>query len=277
MLKKQTQFFVWLVLVVPIAIGIMFSLEGCGDKCEGSKRTSAEFKVYNELYYFDKENGKIVEKIKLVEEDTFMLSYVTFEAFDPNAQSYEWTIGSDPRKRTEKKFTLFFDKPGVISENPLPIKLKVTKTPDTKCFPNDTGSDSVIRKIYFLPQDKWPVYGKYFGSDNTKPNEKYTIEIFPGFKNGFYTTDSLKNLPGGCNNRSASFRDGTAFEFTISRVQTSDNNNVFPTPNCVFRDYDKKIGYLKSDRKTIVIDYQFTDKYEKDESSQKRIFTGIRQ
>jgi hypothetical protein len=272
-MKKQVRFLVLLALLG----AFVFLLEGCGDECEGSKRTSAEFKVYNELYYFDKENGKIVEKLKLVEEDTFMLSYVTFEAIDPNAQSYEWTVGSDPKKRTDKKFTLFFDKPGVISENPLPIKLKVTKAPNTKCFPNDTGIDSVIHKIYFLPRDKWPVYGKYFGYDNTNPNEKYTIEIFAGFMNGYYTTDSLKNLPNNCSKLPLGFRSGTAFEFAISRTSVVFNNQIYPFPNCVFRDYDRKIGYLKPNRMEIVIEYEFTDRLQQNESLQKRIFTGIRQ
>lgn len=271
-MKKQIVFFVGLALLG----AFVFGLEGCHNDCEGSLKTSAEFKTYNELYYYDKENGKTIEKTKLVEEDTFMLSYVTFEAIEQNAQSYEWTIGSDPKKRTEKKFTLFFDNPGVISENPLPIKLKVKKAPNTKCFPSDTGADSVTHKIYFLQRDKWPVYGKYLGSDNTNPNEKYIINIFAGFKNGYYTTDSLKNLPNNCSKLPIGFSSATAFEFTIYRTELIFNNQVYPVPNCGFREYDKHIGYLKPDRKTIVLDYEFVDKSQKTESLQKRIFTGIR-
>jgi hypothetical protein len=272
-MKKQIVFFVGLAL-----LGVfMIALEGCKDDCEGTIKTSGEFRTYNELEYYDKVNGETTKKIKIVEEDTFMLSYVTFEANEKSAESYEWTIGSDPKKRNEKKFTLRFSDPGVISENPLPIKLKVIKAPNTKCFHSDTGIDSVTHFIYFLAYDKWPVYGKYLGSDNTNPNEKYTINIFAGFKNGYYTTDSLKNLPNNCSKLPVSLSGSTAFEFTIFRTDLVFNNKIYPAPDCGFRELDKHIGYLKPDRKTIVIDYQFVDKGQQDASLQKRIFTGIRQ
>jgi hypothetical protein len=271
-MKKQIVFFVGLALLG----GFVIALEGCKDDCDGTIKTSAEFRTYNELEYYDKVNGETTKKMKIVEEDTFMLSYVTFEAKEQNAQSYEWTIGSDPKKRTDKKFTLFFDNAGVITENPLPIKLKIKKNPNAKCFPGDTGIDSVTHFIYFLPNDKWPVYGKYLGSDDTAPDNKYVIEIFRGkrFNQPLIELDLLKNLPDKCSNLYLDFESGSAFEFVIGQY---DLNGFLPTPDCVFRPYDKKIGYLKSDRKTIVIDYQFSGKDEKDASLQKRIFTGFKQ
>jgi hypothetical protein len=120
------------------------------------------------------------------------------------------------------------------------------------------------------------VYGKYLGSDNTNPSQKFTVEIFAGYKNGYYTTDSLKNLPNSCTNRSATLSSGTAFEFAIYGFLPS-NGQSFPTPNCVFREYDRKVGYLQPNRKEIVIEYEFTDKFQKDESLQKRVFKGIKQ
>ncbi len=271
-MKKQLPF----LLLLTLMGAFVFSLEGCHDKCEGSIKTSAEFKTYNELYYFDKENGKTVEKTKIVEEDTFMLGSVTFEALEQNAESYEWTIGTDPKKRTSKKFSLNFNDFGVIGENPLPVKLRLKKTPNTDCFPTDKGIDSVSHFIYFLPTNKWPVYGRYLGFDDTNPTEKYVINIFPGFKNGYFMTDSLKNLPNNCSRLPLGFRSGTAFEFTIYKTELIFNNKLFQTPNCVFREYDKHIGYLKSDRKSIVIEYEFTDKYQRNEVLQHRIFTGKR-
>lgn len=274
---RQTIGLIWF-LVSTIS---MLTLESCYDKCEGGKRTSAEFKVYNELNYFDTESGKAVEKTKMVEEDTLMApSYVTFEAIDANATSYEWTIGNDTRKRTEKKFTLFFNDPSVADTNPIIVKLKLTRNPDTKCFPDDKGVDSVTHKIYFLRDDlkigQWPMYGKYYGSDNTDPSNKYFIEIKrvnlilfgPNYYGG-----SLLNLPNNCSKDSVGV-GGTAFEFTIGR---SEPRLYSDRPNCFFRDYDKKIGYLKPDRKTIVIDYSYTDKDALDKSLQRKIFTGVRQ
>jgi hypothetical protein len=270
-MKKQILFFVGLALLGTF----VFALEGCHDDCEGSLKTSAEFKTYNQLNYYDRENGNIVEKTKLVEEDTFMLSYVTFEAIDQNAQSYEWTIGSDPNKRTEKKFTLYFDNPGVITENPLPIKLKIKKNPNTKCFSGDTGIDSITHFIYFLPRDKWPLYGKYQGSDDTDPNNIFIIEIYRDSK---MDEIHVTNLPNACNPNNPGVRIGgsTAFEFSLESFPAS--NNYFPPliENCYFREYDKKIGGLLLDRKSIMIDYEFTQGGVSDTQKKHRVFKGKR-
>jgi hypothetical protein len=262
-MKKQLTFFVLLALLE----AFVFSLVGCGDKCEGSKRTSAEFKVYNELYYYDKENGKAIEKIKQIEEDTLMSpSYVNFEAIDQNAISYEWTIGADPRKRTGRKVTVFFNDESVADESPITIKLKLKRNPDTKCFPDDKGIDSVTHRIYFLKSNQWPVIGKYSGSDDSNVFEKYIIEIT--------SRGELKNLPKDCSVFSVGV-GGTAFEFGIGSTDITGIDYI-NWPNCFFRQYDKKIGFLTPDRKTIVIDYSFTDKDQKDNSLKTRKFTGAR-
>jgi hypothetical protein len=270
-MKKQIVFFVSLALLGAFVI----ALESCKDDCEGTIKTSAEFRTYNELEYYDKVNGETTKKMKIVEEDTFMLSYVTFEAKEQNAQSYEWTIGSDPKKRTEKKFTLSFDNPGVISENPLPIKLKIKKNPNTKCFPGDTGIDSVTHLIYFLSDNSLPLIGKYTGSDDTDPNNIFIIEIYRDSKlNEIHIT----NLPNACNPNNPGVRIGgsTAFEFSLERFPAS--NNYFPplVENCFFREYDKKIGVLLPNRKEIMIDYEFTEGGVSDAQKKHRVFKGKR-
>ncbi len=273
-MKKNT---IPLLSLLTIVSGLL-SLQSCHDKCEGSHSTSAEFKTWQELYYYDKENGKAIQKIKTVEEDTFMVnSYITFEAFDLFADSYEWTIGTDKQTRKNNKFTLFFKGEYLADQNPLLIKLKTTKAPNANCFPNDKGIDSVTHKIYFLHTKQWPVYGKYLGSDDSDPNTKYVIEIFSGYyPNGDFVQNALKNLPNNCTKRLSTV-GGTAFEFGIGSSNLSSDVDPFSEANCFFREYDKHVGYLKPDRKTIVIDYQFTDKYQRDETLQHRIFTGVKQ
>jgi hypothetical protein len=267
-MKKQLTFLMLLALVG----AFMLSLEGCGDKCEGSKQTSAEFKIYNELYYYDKENGKTVEKIKQVEEDTLMVgSYVNFEALDQNATSYEWTIGSDTRKRTGKKVTVFFNNESVADESPITIKLKLTRNPDTECFPNDIGVDSVMRKVYFLKQDKWPLYGKYQGSDEGNLNALFVVEITNEKDQSGLPTNFIKNLPNSCNTNRAYLGSSTAFEFTINQIEVFGQEL-----NCYFRQLDKKIGYLSADRENIIIEYEFTKGGVADSQKQKRIFHGTR-
>jgi hypothetical protein len=256
-------------------IAITF-LQSCHDECDDARRVSAEFKVYNELYYFDKENGKSVQKIKIIEEDTFMVpSYVTFEALDPNAQSYEWRIGSDPRKRTGSKVTLLFQDAAVISENPLPVTLKMKKIPNSKCLPNDPGVDSVTTFIYFLDFDEWPLLGKYRGVDDTDPSKTFVIEIYRDSKTGVaYVT----NLPNECNpnNPGISIEGATAFEFALYNFPAP--LNYFPplVMNCFVQEHYKKIGWLSTDRKSITIDYEFTEGGLDESKRKHRIFKGTR-
>jgi len=254
----------------------LLSLEGCGDECEASKQVSADFRTYNELYYFDKENGKSIEKTKIVEEDTFMLySSVTFEALDENAESYEWTVGNDPRKRTERKFTLAFEGLEILQENPISIKLKIKKAPDLKCFPDDPGIDSVTQLIYFLSIADWPILGKYRGFDDIDPNTIFDIEIYRDSKS---QDTFVANLPNACNSNNPGIRLGysTAFEFALTNFPPP--NNFFPPliMNCYVQDSYKKIGGLMLDRKTIMIDYEFTEGGLSETQRRHRIFKGIR-
>lgn len=264
------------IVLLAVGGGIGLSLESCHDPCDDAKRVSADFRTYNELYYFDKENGNVVEKTKIVEEDTFMLySYVTFEAFEANAESYEWTIGNDPRKRTEKKFTLAFDGLTVLQESPISVKLKIKKVPNSKCFPDDLGIDSVTQLIYFLHQDNWPIYGKYKGADDTDPNTVFTIEIYRDSKS---QETFITNLPNACNPNNPGIRIGysTAFEFALNNFPAP--SNYFPplVMNCYFQDHYKKIGSLLLDRKNIMIDYEFTEGGVNESQKKHRVFKGKR-
>jgi hypothetical protein len=257
------------LLLAAIVVGFSISLESCHDPCDDSKRVSAEFLTYNGLYYYDKESGKTVEKTKIVEEDTFMIdSYVYFEAIDQNAESYEWTIGSDPKKRTGKKFSLLFQDPSIPQENPIPVKLKIEKAPDSKCFPNDPGIDSVTHFIYFLPKENLPILGKYNGADDTDPTKTFTIEIY----RGQFGEIIIKNLPNACNapNKNVRLKLPTAFEFVLETIPTTTDLD------CYFRDLDKKIGSLLPDRRSIVIDYEFTEGGINDSQKKHRVFKGKR-
>jgi hypothetical protein len=262
-------------VLLSIVGGFSISLESCHDPCDDSKRVSAEFLAYNELYYWDKENGKPIEKTKVVEEDTFMLGYVNFEAIDQSAESYEWTIGSDPKKRTEKKFTLLFQDPAILQESPISVKLKIKKDPDSKCYPHDPGVDSVTHLIYFLSTENWPIFGAYKGTDDTDPNSTFTIEIYRDSKS---QEIFIANLPNACNPNNPGIRIGysTAFEFALNNFPAPQN--YFPplVMNCYVQDDYKKIGGLMQDRKNIVIDYEFTEGGVSETQRKHRIFKGAK-
>jgi len=235
-----------------ISIFGMTLLDGChrrkDNPCPPSRRTSAAFRMYSTLDYY--ENG--ISKTRIVEEDTFMIpSYVTFEALDSSAevQSYEWVVGRDARVRTGRKFTLFFSDEDIASDSPLTVKLTVKKKADQKCFPDDDGTDTVAKQVAFLTKDNWPFIGTYYGSDNTAPNDKYTIEIY---WDPFYLLHRIKGFPGGCYTPEDTRCDGTSFILLIREF--TPTGNLLP---CTFWYIDYNLGTLSADRKTLSIDYTY--------------------
>jgi len=237
------------------------------DKCEG-KQANAAFRMYQLLDYH--EEGK--PKSKEVEEDTFMIgTYVTFEATG-YADSYEWQLGDDPTIRTGKKITLFFNPVELLETTAITVTLKAKNSANSLCFPGETKTSS--KTITLLDNVKWPIFGKYYGSNNTNPNYKYTIEIFRGGR-PTQPADELqmiRNLPGGdCNNLAGI--GGAAFEFQIT---TSVPAEFFQYKDCVFYSDDKKIGRLSPDRQTITIDYIYTKISENNSKKYHQVFTGTR-
>jgi hypothetical protein len=248
----------------------VLTFSGCDDECDGKKAPTSEFKIYQELRSSEVLIGKRVEHIKEVEEDTFLLhGHVTFEALEENAESYEWTIGTDTRKFTEKSFELVCDDIAILDENPLQIKLKIKKR-SSKCFPNDNGYDSLTKLIYFI--NYFPIVGKYEGSDDSDASKKLIVEISYGSRPQRVESFWLRSLPNECNIQEAQLTQVTAFEFAIG------NYNIFlgEEYSSVFRERDKHIGHLENDRRTLVIEYEFTGKDETDATKRKRTFRGVK-
>jgi hypothetical protein len=209
-----------------LSLVVILNASGCDDECKGKKRITADFRTFQELPYHENKNGIVLERMLEVDEDTFMVSsYVFFEALEQNALSYEWTIGSDLNKRVERKFNLYFDQQALV-DNPISVKLKITKAANTECFSNETGVDSVTRLLYFLPATNWPVLGIYRGADDSNPDQLYEIEIFsdPVTEDVF-----IKNFPLGCNNNGNYVRVGarTAFDFALDIIPRSKHRLFF--------------------------------------------------
>lgn len=115
--------------------------------------------------------------------DTVLNSSVLFEAKERNADSYEWTIGSQTITTRD-----------VIRGNfprgeQIPIRLIVRKKPDTTCFPSDDGIDTVVRFVYTVPivtdsgtlihRFDSPRGGRFKGVHDDSPNDTLIITIDP--------------------------------------------------------------------------------------------------
>jgi hypothetical protein len=138
----------------------------CGnyDACYGKKSTSAAFTIEERV-------GERYFETDTIGGDNLVRFTATEEA-----DSYTWYLGSEVIK--EKSFTrLDFPK-----NSNLKVKLVVNRTPNTACFPNDKGVDSLTRPFYVWPPmfnyrpqpvtlgKYFPIFGTYNGSLKSNPS-----------------------------------------------------------------------------------------------------------
>ncbi|MEZ4825678.1 MAG: hypothetical protein R3C61_05190 [Bacteroidia bacterium] len=76
---------------------------------------------------------------------------------------------------------------------PIEIKLMVQGTPITNCFPEDTGTDTMVRKVVFTDKHRW--IADYHGFLNGNPEDTITLKIYPG--DPFLVTQ-MYNFKRGC-------------------------------------------------------------------------------
>jgi hypothetical protein len=144
--------------------------------CHDQQATSADFQT---ACVVRRDKYKTITS----QEDTFYLgTSIVFTALQEDALSYEWKIGDDDRTFTEQEFSLDFNPSDSVSlfNRPVPIRLIVTRTPNTACFPTDDGIDTLIKYIYFVSRHEIvhkKFVGTWVGSLETKPDDIYEIEI----------------------------------------------------------------------------------------------------
>jgi hypothetical protein len=131
-----------------LGILLLLAMAGCKscdreDQCPSTRRTNANFFVYE---WDGGTNPKVAggggDYLKKwwgasIDTDTICTNWVEFVPEDMNADRYEWVIGLDTF--TSKTVSLA----GFSNLNPngvsIPVQLKVWKTPDRNCFPDDSG------------------------------------------------------------------------------------------------------------------------------------------
>jgi hypothetical protein len=107
--------------------------------------------------------------------DTVLSSNVIhFIAKNSKYDNYRWKIGTDDSVFTAKEVGLRFN--GVFGD--IPIKLIVHSKPDTSCFPNDDGIDSIEKVITVVPwRGGSALIGDYIGCNLDTPKDSFTINI----------------------------------------------------------------------------------------------------
>ena len=197
-----------LALGLSLMAGFVITLQSCKDcddprnpdcdnynPCIDAKATSAAFTI-KEATYIDIIEPRLADF--LMDTDSCYMSSVYFEAVQQDADSFIWQVGSEIAPRYGKQINVTF--PDNLRGNTFNVRLVVKRKPNTQCFPNDDGIDTVMRKFYFVRFNEplgWE--GTYYGSDDDKPDSLYTIVLGHSY-NEAQKRDFIKvfGLPRGC-------------------------------------------------------------------------------
>jgi hypothetical protein len=114
--------------------------------------------------------------------DTVIRSTIAFKSLDSTNRinSYAWHIGTDPRVFTQKSFSLRIGiddvKDTALWHTSIPVTLRVNASSEP-CFPNDSTSMTLTRRMYFIRNSEVPWKGRFQGAFSDKPNETFQLNI----------------------------------------------------------------------------------------------------
>ncbi len=186
--------YLYLLLFIPFACNPKEEIAP-ENPCALASATSAAFTIKEATY------TQIIEPRLadfLMDTDSVYFSSVYFEALQQDADSFIWQVGSEVQPRYGKQVNVTF--PDNLRGTNFNVRLIVKRKPNTRCFPNDNGVDTVTRKFYFVRFNEplsWE--GTYYGSDDDKPDSLYTI-ILGHTYNSAKDEDLIKlfGIPRGC-------------------------------------------------------------------------------
>jgi hypothetical protein len=180
-------------LLVICLFGVL-TFSGCGggepNPCKELHQVTADFNIY------ETRDFKLPDDYVFFDADTVASNYLIFEAAEEDA-TYEWTLGAETI--TTRSFTRNSFPRGKNIE----VSLKVTKTPNTKCFPKDDGQDVVTRKFYTNTDFNCGsrINGSFKGHEVDDPNNERVVDIEtckPSPAKPDFVNVRLNNLVSGC-------------------------------------------------------------------------------
>ena len=166
--------------------------EDIKNPCDCAHEVSADFKMETTS------NGNNYDNLLLVvETDTaYGPCNIWFTAKEEDAE-YTWYVGAEVIH--EKQFHRYFDQ--TLIGQTLPMTLVVKKNPNTKCYPNDDGYDSITKFLTIVQQpDELDFYynnppPKWVGTYRMKDeNYQDSIDIVTRLGNGYYISEYTGNL-----------------------------------------------------------------------------------
>ena len=151
--------------------------EDIKNPCDCAHEVSAEFKMEETGGLFTTYEGNTQY---MTETDTaYSNRVIWFTAKEEDAE-YTWYIGAEVIH--EKQFYRIFDHS--VAGQTLPMTLVVKKSPNTKCYPNDDGYDSITKMITFVYSgDIYTGYNHYNGNYRFKNDTGDSIDVSLSFEN----------------------------------------------------------------------------------------------
>lgn len=212
------------ILIYLLIISLSFFMMACPDDdpnkpiidpCEGKSPVTADFHIYDTSPWLYIGVDPLIDRWDFyIDTDTLIFtSDVTFSAFEENAE-YEWHLGTEIIK--DKSFT----RTNFPPDQNIYVKLIVRKEPNTLCFPDDDGIDTlerVFRTVSFDDEsgllDYDPVIGTYLGSNQDEPNNVFNIYIFVKPKDPNDPIKGSQSIVNGLLNyyNNKEWREGLAF------------------------------------------------------------------
>ncbi len=166
-----------MIYKIPIILLCIIFLNGCPgeepvkpDPCEGKHPVTADFHIY------EVSQLALPDRWELYDTDTVAAWDVVFKALEENAE-YEWHLGSEiiyEKQFHRTKFPL---------RTNIPVTLIVRKEPDTECFPDDDGIDTLTRSFYTLGytdegcKDINLFSGNFSGYNIDNPSDTFVVTI----------------------------------------------------------------------------------------------------
>jgi hypothetical protein len=137
------------------------------DPCSGAELTSAEFQTFQDLPIPN-------ELDSLVEFYTYCFTGadITLHAVQ-NSAEYQWIIGGDNYYTQDVTFSFSSQWAG----QSIPLKLILTRTPDSGCYPNDNGVDTLTKVIIPRNQCDASFWGTFYGAWEDQPNDSFEISF----------------------------------------------------------------------------------------------------
>ena len=213
------------------------------DPCYQLREVKADFKIFESYGAF---GATMIEAAA----DTIIRGDIEFvAATEPGiTRTYEWHIGSDPRVWTTSKVRLGFSVEGRV-----PVTLIVRGVPNTKCFPNDNGVDTIVKSFYVINADRVPWLNGNFhfrGADDATPLDTFDMQRHFNINN--YKRDYTNFPTYGCNpqeENSPACTDRTE-ERCYSKWHT-----WYVCGTCCPCNYETYI-YAGKNRKTVLVKYR---------------------